>query len=365
MSRVALATQFQSWTPIDSGGAQPAALTTGACRSASERTAPRPATVSIVIPTQRRPLALLRAARSVLRQTGVDDEMLELVIADNDQSPSARSIAEQVAAEARFPVTYVHEERSGVANARNAGVGRATGALIAFLDDDQEAPDGWLAGLLDVQTRFRADVVFGPVRARVPIDIVEHRAHFEHFFSRLGPDEPGPQVGYHGCGNSLVKRAALPDPYRPFSELRNKIGGEDDLLFGCMKAAGARFAWAPSALVFEDPTIERLSLAYTISRAFAYGQGPTVHSAESSPPDRLSVARWMAIGVVEAVAFGLMAAGNWLVFAEKRAWPLDRAARGLGKTLWWRPFQVQFYGHTASTSGTRILAGRGDKYQVG
>jgi len=344
MSRLAVETQLQSSALIDSGATEPAKRVSGA-RGALEPTAP---TVSIVIPTQRRALPLLRAARSVLRQTGVDHALLELVIADNDQTPSARSIAEQVAAEAGFPVIYVHEARSGVASARNAAMASATGASIAFLDDDQEAPEGWLAGLLDVQTRFRADVVFGPVRARVPIDIGEHRAHFEQFFSRLGPDEPGVQAGYYGCGNSLVKRAALPDPDRPFSELMNKTGGEDDLLFGRMKAAGARFAWAPSAFVFEDPHLERLSLAYTLSRAFAYGQGPTVHCAGSSPPNRLGVARWMAIGVVEAVVFGLMAAGCWLVSAEKRVWLLDRAARGLGKTLWWGPFQHQFYGRTAS-----------------
>ena len=323
-----------------SGEAQMAVLTAGS--------ASRTATVSIVIPTQRRPLALLRAARSVLHQMGVDHETLELVIADNDQSPSARPIAEQVAAEADFPVLYVHEARSGVANVRNAGMARATGPLIAFLDDDQEAPTGWLAGLVDTRTRFNADVVFGPVQARVPPDVAEHRAYFEHFFSRLGPDEPGLLADYYGCGNSLVKREALPDPDRPFSELRNKIGGEDDLLFGGMQAAGARFAWAPSALVFEDPVSERLTLAYTISRAFAYGQGPTVHCAASNPPDRLGVARWMAVGVLGAAAFGLMAAGSWLVSAEKRAWPLDRAARGLGKALWWGPFQVQFYGQTTS-----------------
>ena len=349
MSRLAAKAQFHSSPSSDPGARQTASLMAGASRGASERTTPLPATVSIVIPTQRRTLALLQAARSALRQIGVEHEQLELVIADNDQTPSARSVAEQVAAEAGFPVVYVHEPRSGVANARNAAMASASGALIAFLDDDQEAPPGWLAALLDVQERFSADVVFGPVRARVPIDIVEHRAHFEHFFSRFGPDEPGLQAGYHGCGNSLVRRAMLPDPYRPFSELRNEIGGEDDLLFGCMKEAGARFAWAPAALVFEDPHVERLNLAYTISRAFAYGQGPTVHCAASSPPNWLGVARWMIIGALEAVAFGLVAAGHWLVFAEKRAWPLHRAARGLGKTLWWDTFQFQFYGRTAST----------------
>ena len=61
---------------------------------------------------------------------------------------------------------YVHEPAAGVANARNAGMTQATGGLIAFLDDDEEASPGWLAALIEAQRRFDADVVFGPVRTR-------------------------------------------------------------------------------------------------------------------------------------------------------------------------------------------------------
>jgi glycosyltransferase involved in cell wall biosynthesis len=300
--------------------------------------------ISIVIPTQRRPDALLRAARSALGQIGVDLARLELIIADNDQIPSARPIAQQLEAEAAFPVIYVHEPRSGVANVRNAAMAEASGALIAFLDDDEEAPEGWLAALLAAQARYDADVVFGPVRARAPAHIVEHRAYLEHFFSRVGPAEAGLLTHYFGCGDSLVRRAALPDPARPFGESRNQTGGEDDLLFGLMKAAGARFAWAPEAYVFEDPTPGRLTLAYTIPRAFAYGHGPTAHCASASPPDWLGVARWMLIGLVQAAVFGTAALAQWMVRAPRRAFALDQAARGLGKTLWWGPFRIAFYG---------------------
>src|SRR5580704_9589955 len=195
-------------------------------------TSPKTETISIVIPTQRRPQSLARAARSALRQKGVDHAALQLVIADNDQVPSARSTAELLAAEAPFPVLYVHEPRSGVASARNAALSVSTGAFVAFLDDDQEAPDGWLAALLDVQARFAADAVFGPVHASIPAEIVEHRAYFERFFSHAGPEEAGLNVGHTACGSSMVRCAALPDPHRPFSERRNQTGGEDDLLFG-------------------------------------------------------------------------------------------------------------------------------------
>ncbi|MDR7118246.1 glycosyltransferase [Caulobacter sp. BE254] len=304
--------------------------------------------VTVMIPTQRRPGGLAVAARSVFAQVGVDFAALELVVVDNDQAPSAQAAVAELAAHAPFPVHYVHEPRPGVANARNAGMARASGELIAFLDDDEEAPAGWLAALLAAQARYQADVVFGPVRARAPASVIRHRDYLERFFSREGPTEAGVIDHYYGCGDSLLRRAALPDPVAPFAVERNAIGGEDDMLFGHMQAGGARFAWEPAAWVWEDPVPDRLSLDYTIRRAFAYGQGPSAHCAAAVPPDHLGVARWMAVGVVQSALFGLVAGFKWLTRAGDRADWLDRAARGLGKTLWWGPFKIQFYGRTAS-----------------
>jgi glycosyltransferase involved in cell wall biosynthesis len=304
--------------------------------------------ISIVIPTQRRPDGLRRAASSAFRQAGIDLTRVELVVVDNDESSSAHAAVDALAYEAPFPVAYVHEPRPGVANARNAALCVAQGAFIAFLDDDEEAPEGWLAALMDVQSRYDADVVFGPVRGRAPPAVRKHRDYLERFFSREGPAEEGIIDHYYGCGDSLLRRSSLIDPKRPFSELRNHIGGEDDLLFGQMKARGARFAWAPQAWVWEDPAPARLSLRYTVARAFAYGQGPSAACAAATPPDRLGVARWMTMGVVQAAAFGLLAAVKWLLRAPDFAFTLDRAARGLGKTLWWGPFKVAFYGLRAT-----------------
>jgi len=306
------------------------------------------ARVTIMIPTQRRPDGLAVAARSVFGQIGVDFAELELVIVDNDQQPSAKPVAEALAKSAPCPVIYVNETRPGVAFARNAGMARASGDFIAFLDDDEEAPSGWLAALLAAQTRFAADVVFGPVRTRAPEHVVKHRDYLERFFSREGPAQACILDRHYGCGDSLVRRAALPDPVAPFSVERNHIGGEDDMLFGHMGAAGARFAWEPAAWVWEAPALSRLNLRYTIARAFAYGQGPTSHCAAAVPPDRIGVARWMAIGLVQAALFGVVAGFKWLSHAEDRAAWLDRAARGLGKTFWWGPFKIHFYGRTAA-----------------
>ena len=306
--------------------------------------------VSLIIPTQRRLDGLATAARSTFAQAGVDPAILELVVVDNDEVPSAQAMTQTLAAQAPFPVVYVHEPEPGVANARNAAMAKAQGDFIAFLDDDEEAPAGWLAALLAAQAKYDADVVFGPVRGRAPASVVKYRAYLEWFFSRVGD---GPREGvidhYYGCGDSLLRRASLPDPKAPFSAIRNQIGGEDDLLFGGMQATGARFAWAPEAWVWEDPVPNRLTLRYTIARAFSYGQGPTSHCAARTPPDRLGIARWMVIGAGQASVYGLLAALQWLLRSPRFAFTLDRAVRGLGKTLWGGPFKIHFYGLRAPT----------------
>ena len=300
--------------------------------------------VSVVIPTRGRPASLERAMRSVFAQTGTPLDAVELVIVDNDAAEGARPTVEGLIAEAPFSVVYACEPSPGVASARNRALVASKAPLIAFLDDDEEASPGWLAALLEVRGRFDADVVFGLVRGYAPEKVRHHRPYLERFFSREGPAEACVIEHQYGCGDSLIRRAALPPREAPFSLLQNLIGGEDDILFQEMRLAGARFAWAPEAWVWEHPEPSRLTLRYALRRAFAYGQGPTYACIHKSPPDRVGAARWMMVGVAQTMIFGLWAAGKWLARAPDRAFALDRAARGLGKLLWFPPFKPRFYG---------------------
>lgn len=299
-------------------------------------------TVSAIIPTFRRPEGLATAMRSIAAQTGIKDVALNLIVCDNSPEASARSQVEAFALTAPFPVVFVHEPRTGVANARNAAVALCDAAFIAFLDDDEEAPDGWLARMLATQALYAADVVFGPVTARIPAGVERYRPYYEGFFSRYGPETSQILSHYYGCGNSLIRTGVLDGNRAPFSALQNDMGGEDDILFTAMKAQGKIMAWAADAPVFEDVPPHRATFNYTLRRGFAYGQGPS-HSTGTNGR-WLRCGLWMAQGVVQAAVFGAIAAGAWLIRSPRTAFLIDKAARGLGKVLWFPPFKIKFYG---------------------
>lgn len=303
--------------------------------------------ISVIIPTFRRPDGLRRAAGSILAQANPCGLALELVIVDNDPDGSGLAAAQAIAGEAAFPVQVVHMPEAGVANARNAGLAASSGELIAFLDDDEEAPATWLCELVGTLNFYDADAVFGPVRTRLPESVTAHRDYYDEFFSRSGPEESGHIDHYYGCGNSLIRKSALPCA-QPFSAERNTTGGEDDLLFAQMQARHAVFAWSAEAWVWEDPLSSRASLSYTLKRAFAYGQGPSAACASHSPMNLPGILFWMIVGAGQALVFGVAAAVLWATGAPRRASMLDKAMRGLGKVFWGGPFKLGFYGSAAS-----------------
>ncbi len=302
------------------------------------------AAITVVIPTFRRPGALKRAAESVFAQTRDGLGPVELVIVDNDPAATAGETIAALAATAPFPLTGVHETRPGVAYARNSGVAEASGEFVAFLDDDEIAGPDWLAELMRVQGETGADAVFGPVRAETG-ETGDHADYFRDFFSRDPRLPEGLTPLSFGCGGTLVRRSRCLTT--AFDPRQNEIGGEDDVFFQSISHEDARFAWAPGAVVYERPDPGRVTLGYTLARAFAYGQGPSASAARLGPKGWPGVAFWMGAGAGQAAVYGTIAGVKWALRAGDRAAWLDRAARGLGKLCWFGPFKIRFYGAAA------------------
>ena len=299
--------------------------------------------VTVVIPTFNRPDSLYRAVESLFWQ-GARHTGFRVLIADNSRDATARLAFEalEAAAPAAISIAYVHEPSPGVANARNAAMDALQTPLAAFLDDDQTAPIHWLESLLAAHEALPAAVTFGPVLTALPDGINAHRAYFEAFFARDPGHRTGPVTKPYGCGNSLLDTRQIPGGKPWFDTRMNEVGGEDDVLFARIAAAGGQFAWAERAHVHEHPLPQRITLAYTLRRALAYGQGPCTLARRASPPRYASLLMWMGIGTAKFTLHGAAWLALFVVRHPNRAFQLDKAVRGLGKVLFWK--EMRFYG---------------------
>ena len=302
--------------------------------------------ISIIIPTFQRPAGLLLAARSMFKQTMLDKAPCTLIIVDNDPGASAREAIETLRAEAPDTLRVIaeHEPAAGVANARNRAMDLVDTDLIAFLDDDQSAESAeWLEKLYDMYLELKPAVVFGPVSTVLPDDIAKHRDYFARFFGRVDRSKRGYIDHFHGCSNTLIDVTSMPTQRPIFDPDTNDVGGEDDLLFMAIQAKGGRFAWEPAADISEHVARKRLSLKYTLKRAFVYGQGPCTEALIER--NYLKLVLWMAIGAGKFLLHGTRGTIGYLFKSERSAEQIDLAMRGLSKVIFWK--RIPLYGAPA------------------
>jgi len=103
--------------------------------------------VSVIIPTYNRAAVLGRSIRSVLGQTFRD---FELIVADDGSVDETAAVLDVFDGK----LTVVSQANRGVSSARNLGIRRSSGELVAFLDSDDE----WTPDKLGRQVaRYRGD----------------------------------------------------------------------------------------------------------------------------------------------------------------------------------------------------------------
>jgi glycosyltransferase involved in cell wall biosynthesis len=106
---------------------------------------PAQSLVSVIVPTRHRPTLLQRALESVFRQTWRE---LEVVVIVDGPDPGTIAVLQTID-DPRLRV-IVNAQSLTAAGARNAGMDRARGDWIAFLDDDDE----WLPQKLAKQLAY-------------------------------------------------------------------------------------------------------------------------------------------------------------------------------------------------------------------
>lgn len=120
--------------------------------------------ISVILATRDRPALLPRAIESVLAQRYAE---WELVVVDDGETDA---VARTLAGREDERVLVAEGPRRGVGAARNAGLDRAAGEVVCYLDDDNVMDPEWLHAVAYVfSAREDVGVAYG-------VALTEHRA---------------------------------------------------------------------------------------------------------------------------------------------------------------------------------------------
>jgi glycosyltransferase involved in cell wall biosynthesis len=228
--------------------------------------------VLIAIPTLRR----LDGLRSLLKaieklDTAAD---IQVLVADNEGSGDGSAVVAELQSTYRFPLMVIPVPERGLTNVRNAIItfARRVSDLdyIAMIDDDERPSPGWIDALIAMQKHTGCEIVGGPT---VPVfdRLAPGWARDCHLFTS-GDFPDGVVEMIWGTCNVLLHRKVLDlSPEALFDPKFNAWGGEDVDAFMRLRALGCRFAWARSAVVFDDIPLRRTTFKWITRRAFRIG----------------------------------------------------------------------------------------------
>ena len=237
-----------------------------------------PAAASIVVPTRNR-AGYLRVCLDSIRAQEVDAPF-EVIVVDDGSTDETPAVAERTGAR------VVRLRAGGPNAARNAGVREAEASLVVFVDDDVEAPPGWLAAYLDGAERHpEADAFGGPVRARfegrAPRSCGREPAPITTL--DLGPEDR--EAEFVWGVNMAVRRRAF-ERLGEFDESLPQYGEEEEWLTR-LRDAGGRVVYLAGARLDHRREPGDARLGILMRGAYIRGQRLRRHDVRRGAPPTL------------------------------------------------------------------------------
>lgn len=111
--------------------------------------------VSIIVPVYNCDKFVKKCLLSIIGQT---HEQIEIIVVNDGSSDNSHTIISGIARKDQR-IVYLRQSNSGVANARNAGVARAHGKYLLFVDGDDWIGETYVERLLDCAEENHAELV--------------------------------------------------------------------------------------------------------------------------------------------------------------------------------------------------------------
>ena len=168
--------------------------------------------ISVIVPCYNQERYLANCLESLLRQSYAR-ERYEIILVDNGSADRSAAIARSYAG-----IVVVEEAKRGSYAARNAGVRRASGGILAFTDSDCEVAAGWLERITQVLADQSIAVVQGSRSFARESLLLSVLADYENEKARYVFAGIDPKLYYAYTNNMAVQRQVY-ERCGPFEEL--------------------------------------------------------------------------------------------------------------------------------------------------
>ncbi len=218
--------------------------------------------------TRERPEMLATCLNSVLPQLAESAVQTSLIVVENSDRPACHDLIMRY--KEAFPavrIEHVIEAELGIPFARNAGIEQALkihADWIVFIDDDEEACEGWIETLTAAVDHWDADVFHGPVRQIYASDCPLWIRMKQFHGGENGTIIAGAATNNTMAHSRLFSASGL--GLRFDTSLRFS-GGSDVELFSRATWKGATIRWINDAVVREHVPAARQTPDWLLQRA--------------------------------------------------------------------------------------------------
>lgn len=228
--------------------------------------------LSLVVATYNRAEQLMITLQSVAEQSK-NPALWECVIVDNNSSDNTKQrINEFITKHPKLNIVYLFESKQGLSHARNAGIEKAQGNIIAFIDDDERiVPDFISAYIHFFDTYPTAMAAGGKIIAEYPAGRPRWMSHYTER-PIANPMDFGdyirtfPKGRIPGGGNMAMRREVFNSIGVFNTSLgrtgKSLIGGEESDLFERIAEAGMECYYTPGAVMYHIIPTEKLTDDY-------------------------------------------------------------------------------------------------------
>lgn len=228
--------------------------------------------LSIVVATYNRAEQLMITLQSVAEQSK-NPALWECVVVDNNSSDNTQQrIDEFITKHPKLNIVYLFESKQGLSYARNAGIEKAQGNIIAFIDDDERIVPDFISAYIHLfDTYPTAMAAGGKIIAEYPAGRPRWMSHYTER-PIANPMDFGdyirtfPKGSIPGGGNMAMRREVFNSIGVFNTSLgrtgKSLIGGEESDLFERIAEAGMECYYTPSAVMYHIIPKEKLTDDY-------------------------------------------------------------------------------------------------------